>query len=162
MVWGSTAGAVETTAADAGKLSTTAIQKQSSSLRLTTPSKWRLYAALFPGTRETRPFSADQHTTPPFSTPSLRKVEAKVEEASHWVTRRYREKDSRHSSKHLRLKSPSDPIRFPVPHQQGQNSEHVDWEWGQKERGKRKNEDRVREEPPAPTSAGPEKSFAFC
>ncbi|KAF2604794.1 hypothetical protein F2Q70_00025804 [Brassica cretica] len=94
MVWGSTAGAVETTAADAGKLSTTAIQKQSSSLRLTTPSKWRLYAALFPGTRETRPFSADQHTTPPFSTPSLRKVEAKVEEASHWVTRRYREKDN--------------------------------------------------------------------
>ncbi|KAL0828093.1 hypothetical protein Bca101_051771 [Brassica carinata] len=152
MVWGSTAGAVETTAADAGKLSTTAIQKQSSSLRLATPSKWRLYAASFPGTRETRPFSADQHTIPPFGTPSLKKVEAKEEEASHWVTRRCREKDV----------SPSDPIRFPVPHQQGQNSEHVDWEWGQEERGERRKKDRVREEPPAPASAGPEKSFAFC
>ncbi|KAF2590988.1 hypothetical protein F2Q70_00042241 [Brassica cretica] len=69
---------------------------------------------------------------------------------------------SRHSSKHLRLKSPSDPIRFPVPHQQGHNSKHVDWEWDREEKGKRKNEDRIREEPPALASAGPEKSFAFC
>ncbi|CAN6909245.1 unnamed protein product [Brassica oleracea var. botrytis] len=39
---------------------------------------------------------------------------------------------------------------FPVPHEQGHNSKHVDWEWNREVKGKRKNEDRIREEPPAP------------